>query len=417
MLDPKMACRRIFDEIANQEDHGCLKTLVDDACGFDDIGARPSRSGPLVLLDLLNAYRMFVPDLTFTVEEQLREGRKVVTCWSATGRHRGFAEGLPPSGATVRLRGTLVATTSPWGRLEHLRGSWDVAGFVHQIGIARRRFDALLAPAHDTVRIRAIAQVDGVPILLFPTLSLPGWVTWRHFVDDLKTRRPVITFQALGNRRAFEGDPVTRDYGVRAENRALRVALERAGLRPPYDIVGHSAGGTAALDFALDHPREARSLTLVEPGPSWVLQGRGRADAATRAFLRQRLARYSGPVTKTRYASLLRHSYGIKGYDPRPKPYWPNLCAYMRNMMFRKAFLTHADDPQRLAQVSCPVLLIQGTESDPFHRNVMRALDSMLPHAQYVEMPGGHVPHFGDGREPFLKLLRRFHSSLHRRAA
>jgi pimeloyl-ACP methyl ester carboxylesterase len=417
VLDPKLACRKIFDEIANQEDHGLLKTLVDDACGFDDLDVRPPRSGPLLLLDLLNAYRMFVPDLSFTVEEQVREGRKVITYWSATGSHRGIAERLPPSRATIRLRGTLVATTSSRGRLEHLRGSWDVGGFVQQVGVERRRFNALLAPAHDTVPIRAVAHVDGVPILFFPTLSLPGWCTWKYFVDDLKARRPVINFQALGNRRAFEGDPVTRDYGVKAENRALHVALERAGIRPPYDIVGHSVGGTAAVDFALDHPRETRSMTLIEPGLSWVLQGRGRLDPATRAFLRQRLARYSGPVTKARYASLLRHSYGIKGYDPRPKPYWPNLCAYMRNMMFRKAFLMHSDNPQRLTQLRCPVLLIQGTESDPFHRNVMRTLDSLLPHTQYVEMPGGHVPHFGDGREPFLRLLRQFHSSLHHRAA
>ena len=46
------------------------------------------------------------PDITFTVEDQIAEGDRVTTRWTARGTHLGNYAGLPPSGRTFEFGGT-----------------------------------------------------------------------------------------------------------------------------------------------------------------------------------------------------------------------------------------------------------------------------------------------------------------------
>jgi pimeloyl-ACP methyl ester carboxylesterase len=166
-----------------------------------------------------------------------------------------------------------------------------------------------------------------------------------------------------------------------------------------------------ALDFAMDHPEQVRSLTLIEPGLAWLLAATGSIDSALKRVIRHRMSCYAMPLTRARYARFLRETYGEEGYDPRRSPRWRMMCAYMGNMRFRSALFAHVDRAERLAAFRCPVLLIQGRNSDPFHRAVMSALRARMPGARFVEMPGGHVPHYGAGVVPFLRLLEELHAS------
>jgi pimeloyl-ACP methyl ester carboxylesterase len=45
----------------------------------------------------------------------------------------------------------------------------------------------------------------------------------------------------------------------------LRLLLGAAGLKPPYVLVGHSAGAIHMLVYAKCHPREVKGMVLVEP--------------------------------------------------------------------------------------------------------------------------------------------------------
>ncbi|MGO9938751.1 MAG: alpha/beta fold hydrolase [Terracidiphilus sp.] len=45
----------------------------------------------------------------------------------------------------------------------------------------------------------------------------------------------------------------------------LHTMLQRAGIKPPYVLVGHSFGGLVMRRFALSHPDEVLSLILVDP--------------------------------------------------------------------------------------------------------------------------------------------------------
>jgi steroid delta-isomerase-like uncharacterized protein len=61
--------------------------------------------GPEGMRRYVGAYRAAFPDLQLTVEDQLAEGDKVVTRWTARGTHRGDFLGILPSGNVVAVTG------------------------------------------------------------------------------------------------------------------------------------------------------------------------------------------------------------------------------------------------------------------------------------------------------------------------
>ena len=402
-------CLAFIDHVWNGEDHAFLRRAVRRRFVIDDGGLTGETDGARLLLNLVNLYKAFVPDLTFKVEGQVVENGRVITDWSASGHHNGVALRVPPTGRAIRLRGRLVATTSGNGRGVDWRGTWDVAAFVRSVGITRQQFREQLNPARDDVVIRTNFTKGGVPILLFPTYTLPGWLTWRRFISVLERERPVVTSQLLANRWAFEHRRVPSTYSVKAETRAIKRGLDRAGLPGPFDVVGYSAGGTLALDFALDYGKQVRSLALIEPGPAWVLQATRQLDKKTATFIRHRMAEYVGRITNDGYAALLQRVVQENGYDPATSAHWPLLCAYKGNTKFRPALFAHTDDVRRLRTARFPVLLVHGSRSDRLHRAIVRALRGCFSDVDVASMPGGHYPHYRPaGATLLLDRLTRF---------
>lgn len=82
---------------------------------------------------LVGAFMDAFPDLQFTIEDQIAEGDKVATRWSANGTHqgefRGFppkTHGVPPSGNHVHFSATDIyrivdgQVAEEWNTLEQL---------------------------------------------------------------------------------------------------------------------------------------------------------------------------------------------------------------------------------------------------------------------------------------------------------
>jgi 3-oxoadipate enol-lactonase len=411
-LDARSVAQAIVEEVWNSDDHWRVRRLLTESCVFDDAG-RSVRPAPLRLVDLVNTYKAFIPDLTMRICRQTAEGSRVTTDWEASGRHVGRVSGLPSTGRRIFVRGRLLTDDRHGGRL--VRGTWDGAGLLKQVGAHRLARNRVRLPPARQLALRARYDVGGVPLLLFPTMSLPGWLTWKRVSDAFLTKAPVITFQLSANRRAFERVPVA-GYRLSRENRCLRHTLEHHGTTPPYDIVGHSIGGLLALDFALNYPELTRSLTLIEPGLRWLLAATGPLNEDIASGLTWRRSCY-GPISPARYARFLQATYREEGYDPRHSPRWPLMRAYRANMAYRLSVLRHHDQPDRLRRLHCPVLLVQGRASDSFHHAVMHVLRTLVPHATFLELPGGHVPHYGAGATPFIGALTAFVSSHARPAA
>ncbi len=61
--------------------------------------------GPKGAKRYVTAYRKAFPDARFVVEDQIAEGEKVVTRWTARGTHRGEFLGIAPTGERVTVSG------------------------------------------------------------------------------------------------------------------------------------------------------------------------------------------------------------------------------------------------------------------------------------------------------------------------
>jgi steroid delta-isomerase-like uncharacterized protein len=72
------------------------------------------------------------PDITFTVEDQIAEGDKVTTRWTARGTHLGNYAGLPPSGRTFEFGGTSTHRIQA-AKVVECWTNMDEAGLFRQI--------------------------------------------------------------------------------------------------------------------------------------------------------------------------------------------------------------------------------------------------------------------------------------------
>jgi steroid delta-isomerase-like uncharacterized protein len=88
------------------------------------------------------AYRRFyrdlhsaAPDMKFTIEDQIAEGEKVTTRWTATGTHLGEYAGLPPSGRRFTFGGTSTHRIQG-GKVVECWTNMDEAGLLRQIAPA-----------------------------------------------------------------------------------------------------------------------------------------------------------------------------------------------------------------------------------------------------------------------------------------
>jgi steroid delta-isomerase-like uncharacterized protein len=82
---------------------------------------------------LISMQRSAAPDLIFMVEDQIAEGQKVVTRYSARGTHQGEFMGSAPTGKQVNTTGIVISRIAG-GKIAEEWLEWDVLGLMHQLG-------------------------------------------------------------------------------------------------------------------------------------------------------------------------------------------------------------------------------------------------------------------------------------------
>jgi predicted SnoaL-like aldol condensation-catalyzing enzyme len=81
----------------------------------------------------VNLYRGAFTNVHISVEEQLAEGDKVVTRWSASGTHQGELMGVAPTGNQVTITGLTINRLSD-GKIAESWSNYDALGMMQQIG-------------------------------------------------------------------------------------------------------------------------------------------------------------------------------------------------------------------------------------------------------------------------------------------
>jgi steroid delta-isomerase-like uncharacterized protein len=131
----KTVSRRFLEEVWNT---GNLAVL-DEIIATDHVNIGPSTlpglpNGPEGAKQLVTTYRNAFPDVHFTIDEQIAEGDKVVTRWSAKGTHEGELAGLPATGKSTTVSGIAVYRFVN----EKIAESWlifDQFGMLQQLGV------------------------------------------------------------------------------------------------------------------------------------------------------------------------------------------------------------------------------------------------------------------------------------------
>lgn len=133
----KLVLRRFFEELFNQ---GIL-AAADEIVGLNYRnhnavpGEAPGRAG---LVQFVAYLRSAFRDLNFTIEDQVSEGDKVVTRWTATGVHQGEFAGVAATGKAVVIAAINIHTVVD-GQIQQGWLNWDALGLLQQL-------DAVQAP-------------------------------------------------------------------------------------------------------------------------------------------------------------------------------------------------------------------------------------------------------------------------------
>lgn len=134
-MDTKAVMRRYYDEAWNGRD----LSVLDAVLAPDYLNHSPFAPGlptgpegvPIVMQVMWAAF----PDLTFTVEDMVAEGDRVVTRSVLRGTHQGDFAGAPPTGRPIEV-GMISIERIAGGRIvEHWRVSEELA-MLRQLGLA-----------------------------------------------------------------------------------------------------------------------------------------------------------------------------------------------------------------------------------------------------------------------------------------
>jgi steroid delta-isomerase-like uncharacterized protein len=128
----KALARRAIEEVWNRGNYAVLPELV-----ANDIlihAAPDDIHGHEGIRRFYDALRHAFPDLHFTIEDQIADGDRIATRWSARGTHQGTFQGIPATGKPVRLTGIDIDRFVA-GKVVECWPEANELGLLHQLGV------------------------------------------------------------------------------------------------------------------------------------------------------------------------------------------------------------------------------------------------------------------------------------------
>ncbi len=218
--------------------------------------------------------------------------------------------------------------------------------------------------------------------------SLAHSGAWSGVAADLAKEMTITAFDMPGHGRSADWDG-NGDY-LQAV-----AAVAATFLSEPVELIGHSAGGIAALQLALAAPEMIRSLTLVEPvlfaalrGTShwdaYALERRPHVEAATRG---------DWETAAREFMALWGSGLPWEEIDPRQRAY------LVKRMPLITACAAGSDADSggilaegRLEALDLPAMMIAGTDSPEAVHAINEAIAARLPDVGVATVDGaGHM--------------------------
>ena len=137
-MENKTVARRILEEAFGKGDLKVIDQCVAASHVDHDPANPPSLpNGPAGIRMIVQLYRGAFPDLRMTIEDQLADGDRVVTRWTARGTHQGNLNELAPTGRKVVVTGITIDRLIG-GKIAESWTTWDQAGMLQQVGALPR---------------------------------------------------------------------------------------------------------------------------------------------------------------------------------------------------------------------------------------------------------------------------------------
>lgn len=235
-----------------------------------------------------------------------------------------------------------------------------------------------------------VAGGGDVGVLLAHGLTGTGSADWRLMLPALTPHYRCVVPDLRGHGRSEYRDGAVSVDAMRDDIRAL-ITLEQ--LRRPH-LVGFSMGAELMLSLELDHPGTARALVLIGPSTGCPPD---------------------------------RGGYGVITDDP---PHWPQLLRQLHvehhgpdhwRTLFRLIAGSWGDrpeaGPERLQQIRCPVLVVQGEGEVPYKKRQVRELVEAAPDARLEVLSGADHPVHVQRADAVNELVREFLREVDARAA
>jgi steroid delta-isomerase-like uncharacterized protein len=123
--------RSVIEETFNKGNLSAVDELIAEE--YVNHAAGTEVRGREGIKGFVTTYRSAFPDYHCTIEDQIAEGDKVVTRWTAHGTQEGDLMGIPPTGKRVALPGIVIDRLAD-GRLVETWLQADVLGMLQQLG-------------------------------------------------------------------------------------------------------------------------------------------------------------------------------------------------------------------------------------------------------------------------------------------
>ena len=130
----KVKARRLFEEAFGRGDVGVVDEVLDpDFVCYDPNSEAGEVRGSGTIKAEIEYFRNAVPDLTYTVEDQIAEGDKVVTRYTVSGTHQGEFFGVAPTGERIKMSGISIDRFEG-GKMVEEWPEYDLLGVMRQLG-------------------------------------------------------------------------------------------------------------------------------------------------------------------------------------------------------------------------------------------------------------------------------------------
>jgi steroid delta-isomerase-like uncharacterized protein len=131
----KALARRSLEEIWNQDNLAVIDELFASNATFYDPNVPGGKyTGPDGARQFVQVYRGAFPDVRITINDQIAEGDKVCTRWTATGTHKGELMGIAPTNKRATVTGVDIDRYQD-GKVVEAWASYDMLGLLQQLGI------------------------------------------------------------------------------------------------------------------------------------------------------------------------------------------------------------------------------------------------------------------------------------------